>query len=61
MKKVVVSILITALALGAIYGAVYGGAAATTVGGVDKLKGESAATSIATSTCTMTDINCTVQ
>ncbi len=43
MKKIVASILITALALGAMYGAVYGGAATIGLGGVDRLDGGSVA------------------
>ena len=61
MRKIVVSILVTALALGAIYGAVLGGAATLTLGGVDDLDSDSVVTAIATSTCTMTGINCTVE
>ena len=41
MRKIAVGIVITALALGAIYGAVYAGAATITLSGVDRLDGSS--------------------
>ena len=41
MKRVVAGILITAMALGAVFGAGYGAAAAIGLGGVDRLDGGS--------------------
>lgn len=58
MRKIAVGIVITALALGAIYGAVYAGAATTTMSGVDRLKGDSEVVGLPTaldcSICTTT-------
>ena len=43
MKKIAAAIIITALVLGAIYGAVSGSAAAISLSGVDNLLGDSEA------------------
>ena len=59
MKRIVVSILIAMM----VFGAVFGAAAAISLGGVDRLLGDSSITSITTGvtpSCTMVGITCTV-
>ena len=59
MKKIAVAVIITVMVLGAVYGS----AAAISIGGVDKLKGDSSETVFTDTTgigkvdtCTMADI-----
>ena len=67
MKRTVAVVLLVAMLLAVVAGAGYAAAAAISIGGVDKLLGDSSDTTITVnptptlSTCTMVGINCTVQ